>query len=79
MSVRSLNRVLNAEGTSYRESLDTLRRELAERHLAGDHLSIGEVGYLLGFSELSSFHRAFKRWTGRTPARFRHESRVKRG
>lgn len=78
MSVRSLNRVLAAEGTSYREILDALRRELAERHLAGGHLSIGEVGYLLGFSELSSFHRAFKRWTGRTPARFRQESRHNR-
>jgi AraC-like DNA-binding protein len=78
MSVRSLNRVLAAEGTSYLEILDALRRALAERHLAGDQVSIGEVGFLLGFSELSSFHRAFKRWTGRTPGQFRHEFRSKR-
>ena len=75
MSVRTLNRLLAAESTSYRELLDTLRHEQAARHLAGDQVSIAEVGFLLGFSELSSFHRAFKRWTGRTPAEFRQEHR----
>ena len=78
MSVRTLNRLLAAEGTSYRELLDALRRELAARHLAGDHVSIAEVSFLLGFSELSSFHRAFKRWTSRTPAEFRHAHRSSR-
>jgi AraC-like DNA-binding protein len=78
MSVRSLNRLLAAEDTSYHELLDGLRRDFAERHLAGDQMSISEVGFLLGFSELSSFHRAFKRWTGRTPAQFRQEVRFKR-
>ena len=77
MSVRSLSRLLAAEGTSFRELLDALRRDLATRHLAADQLSIGEVAFLLGFSELSSFHRAFKRWTGRTPAEFRQEFRSK--
>jgi AraC-like DNA-binding protein len=75
MSVRSLNRLLAAERTSYQALLDSLRRDLAERYLAGDDVSISEVAFLLGFSELSSFHRAFKRWTGRTPAEFRHTSR----
>ena len=78
MSVRSLNRLLAAEGTSYRELLDALRHDLAARHLAGDQVAISEVGFLLGFSELSSFHRAFKRWTGQTPAEFRQEFRSKR-
>jgi AraC-like DNA-binding protein len=78
MSVRSLNRLLAADNTSYQELLDGLRRQLAERHLAGQQMSISEVGFLLGFSELSSFHRAFKRWTGRTPAQFRQEFRSKR-
>ena len=78
MSVRSLNRMLAAEGTSYRELLESVRRDLASRHLAGDQVSIGEVAFLLGFAELSSFHRAFKRWTGRTPAQFRHEFQSKR-
>jgi AraC-like DNA-binding protein len=73
MSARSLNRLLAGEGTSYRELLEGLRRDLACRHLATNELSIGEVSFLLGFAELSSFHRAFKRWTGRTPAEFRQQ------
>lgn len=71
MSVRTLNRTLAAEGTSYRAVLDQLRHELATRHLADSRTSIGEVAFLLGFSELSAFYRAFKRWTGQTPADFR--------
>lgn len=71
MSVRTLNRSLAAEGTSYRKLLDQLRGELAEHHLADNRVSIGEVAFLLGFSELSAFYRAFKRWTGRTPAELR--------
>jgi AraC-like DNA-binding protein len=71
MSVRTLNRSLGAEGTSYRRILDQLRRELAIHHLADDRLTIAEVAFLLGFSELSAFYRAFKRWTGRTPAELR--------
>jgi AraC-like DNA-binding protein len=71
MSVRTLNRQLTAEGTSYRAVFDALRHELAARYLTDGRLSIAEVAFLLGFGELSSFHRAFKRWTGRTPGGFR--------
>jgi AraC-like DNA-binding protein len=70
-SERTLNRALAAEGTSYRELLDQLRKELAARRLSDDRVSISEVAFLLGFSELSAFYRAFKRWTGMTPAEFR--------
>ena len=73
MSVRTLNRALAAEGTTYRALLDQLRHELAARHLADHRVSIAEVAFLLGFSELSSFYRAFKRWSGRTPVEFRQE------
>ena len=75
MSVRTLNRALAAENTSYRHLLDQLRRELAVRHLADERLSVTEVAFLLGFSELSAFHRAFRRWTGHTPSVFRAQSR----
>ena len=75
VSVRTLHRSLAAEGTSYRKLLDTLRLHIAERHLLDDGLSIAEVAFLVGFSELSAFHRAFKRWTGLTPATFRAEAR----
>ena len=68
---RTLHRWLSAEGTSYREILDGLRRDLALRYLTEDRLAIGEAAYLLGFSEASAFHRSFKRWTGKTPAQYR--------
>ena len=78
MSVRTLSRSLAAAGTSYRQVLEGLRRELSLRHLAGNRFSISEIAFLLGFVELSSFHRAFKRWTGETPVAFRRRSRQSR-
>lgn len=75
MSVRTLNRALAAEDTSYRRLLEQLRRELAVGHLADNRLSVTEVAFLLGFSDQSAFHRAFRRWTGRTPSAFRAQSR----
>lgn len=74
MSVRTLHRGLAAEGATFSEVLDQMRHELAIRHLAEKHLAIGEVAFLLGFSELSSFYRAFKRWTGMTPSAYREQS-----
>jgi AraC-like DNA-binding protein len=68
---RTLHRWLSAEGTSYREILEGLRRTLAVRYLAEERLAIGETAYLLGFSDASAFHRSFKRWTGQTPAQYR--------
>lgn len=71
MSERSLRRDLAAEGTSYRKILDLLRQTRALDMLSDRGCSVGEVAFLLGFSELSAFHRAFKRWTGTTPAEAR--------
>ncbi len=71
LSERSLQRRLSGEGVTFDAVLEELRRDLALRYLADRKLAIGEVAYLLGFSDPSSFHRAFKRWTGRTPAEAR--------
>ena len=71
MSLRTLQRKLSEENTSYKELLDETRRELANQYLRQACLSVSEVTYLLGFSEPSNFARAFKRWTGRTPSEFR--------
>lgn len=73
MSARSLQRHLQHAGTSLQALLDGLRAELAGRYLAETGLSIAEVAFMLGFSEVSTFHRAFKRWTGVTPAVFRRD------
>jgi len=71
MSERSLQRRLADEGVAFDALLDSLRHELALRYLAKQATAIGEVAYLLGYSEPSAFHRAFKRWTGKTPAEAR--------
>jgi len=68
MSERSLQRHLANEGTQFAKLADDVRKELALRYISDQHLALGEVAYLLGFSEPSPFHRAFKRWTGMTPA-----------
>jgi len=72
-SPRTLQRRLAAEGLSYQKVLDDWRRDAAQRHLAASALSIGEIAYLLGFSEPAPFHRAFKRWYGVTPQTFRQD------
>jgi AraC-like DNA-binding protein len=71
MSERSLQRRLADEGVTFDALLDELRRDLALRYLADRNLAVAEIAYLLGFSDPSPFHRAFKRWTGTTPAEAR--------
>jgi AraC-like DNA-binding protein len=68
LSGRSLQRELQCRGTSYREELDRFRRGLALDLL--NRTEILEIANLLQFSELSSFHRAFRRWTGKTPREY---------
>lgn len=71
MSTRSLQRRLREEGTSFSALLTAVRRELAERYVRERRLPVTEISYMLGFSDVSSFSRAFKRWTGRSPAALR--------
>jgi AraC-like DNA-binding protein len=68
---RSLQRRLRAEGSSFLDLLDELRRELSQRYLAEAELSLAEVAFALGFAEQSAFQRAFRRWMGTTPAEWR--------
>ena len=67
LSLRSMQRKLKARGVSFRKLLDDTRRQLAEQYLKDSTLSVSEIAYLLGFAEVSSFSRAFKRWTGHAP------------
>ena len=71
MSARSLQRRLQGEGTSFAEVLSDLRRDLALRYLQDQRISIAEAAFLLGFLDATAFHRAFRRWTGTTPAKYR--------
>lgn len=71
VSARTLQRRLREEGTSFSMVLDTLRRELSDELLADRRLSVSEVAFLLGYSEPSAFQRAFRRWRGISPARYR--------
>lgn len=71
VSLRTLQRRLAEEGTTYSSVLDETRSELATQHVKWSQLSIKEIGFLLGFSEPSNFARAFKRWTGVAPAVYR--------
>ena len=73
MSTRTLARKLNAEGVTFADILDQLRSALAQRYLSERELPISEISWLLGYSEVSSFTHAFKRWTGKTPRQFRSE------
>ena len=70
-STRSLQRRLAKAGLSFQELLEHTRRDAASEYLSNSQLSIGEVAYLLGYSEPAAFHRAFKRWHGITPREFR--------
>jgi AraC-like DNA-binding protein len=74
MSTRSLQRRLQSEGTSFAEVLSDLRRDRALHYLKDRRISIGEAAFLLGFLDVTAFHRAFKRWTGSTPAEYRHSA-----
>jgi AraC-like DNA-binding protein len=71
MSGRTLQRRLESEGSTFGAVLDGARRDLALRHLEDRKLTLAEIAYLLGYSEPSPFHRAFKRWTGATPQSLR--------
>jgi AraC-like DNA-binding protein len=71
MSARTLQRRLAGEGISYQRLLEEARKEAAGRYLAESTLAIGEIAYLLAYSEPAPFHRAFKRWYGCTPEAYR--------
>jgi len=79
LSARTVQRRLQALGTSHQALVELVRRDLAQRFLASGEISIGEMAYMLGFARTSAFHRAFKRWTGTTPAEFKSRTPGARG
>ncbi|WP_290537100.1 MULTISPECIES: AraC family transcriptional regulator [Alcanivorax] len=71
MSSRSLQRRLADEGLSWKQLVEDTRKMLVERHLRTPGMTVTQMAFLLGFSEVSAFSRAFKKWFGVSPSQFR--------
>jgi AraC-like DNA-binding protein len=71
MSGRSLRRRMRAEGVRYGDLVTRSRMNLAKRMLETRSLSLQEIAYAMRFASPAAFHRAFKRWTGKTPKEYR--------
>lgn len=71
VSPRTLRRKLEEQGSSFRQLLEEVRKQLALDYIGQAHLSIGEISFLLGFASNSNFSRAFKRWTSQSPQDYR--------
>ena len=69
----TLQRQLGAEGTSYRDILESTRQALARKYLRNEDYSQAQVAFMVGFSDQSNFARAFKRWTGQSPGEFQKD------
>lgn len=68
----SLIRQLDAQLTSYREILEDLQITTACKLLGRAHYSVADISALLGYSDAANFGRAFRRWTGVPPGRYRY-------
>lgn len=75
-SRRTLQRRLSERGYVFQDLVDEARRELAKRLLHRTDYALAEIAFLTGFSEQSTFTRAFKRWTGQTPATYRRDAEL---
>lgn len=71
MSARTLSRKLSQDGTSFFRILEDLRKAHAKLYLRDSDMVLAEIAFLLGYSGLSSFNDAFKRWTGMSPGQYR--------
>ena len=71
MSPSTLQAKLARQGVSFLQVLDDTRRQLALGYVEQKRLSITEIAFMLGFSDVSNFNRAFRRWTGRAPSEYR--------
>ena len=74
MSTRTLQRRLAEEGTNFARLSEDLKRQLAEDQLRRTSATVSEIAYIAGYAQPSSFERAFKRWTHRTPTQYRLEN-----
>jgi AraC-like DNA-binding protein len=71
---RTLQRHLERHDTTFKRLVDDTRRQFGLRYLRDPKHTLTDVAYLLGYSEVSAFNRAFRRWTGSTPTDYRRAS-----
>ncbi|MFT6989651.1 MAG: AraC-like DNA-binding protein [Paraglaciecola sp.] len=76
MSLRNLQRKLNEQDACYRDLLEETRKKLALEYITQGHLSLSEIGYLVGFANIGNFNRAFKRWTNFAPGEYRKDKHL---
>ena len=75
LGARTLQRRLRDCGLAYNDIVEQVRREESFRHLRQDELQISEIAARLGYSEVSAFDRAFRRWNGTSTLAFRQQAR----
>ncbi len=73
LSKRTLRRRLQARGTTFTQLVEEVRQSITRQHLKQSQLSFGQLSYLLGYFEQSAFTRAFKRWFGVAPSKWRSQ------
>ncbi|MGH8459455.1 MAG: AraC family transcriptional regulator ligand-binding domain-containing protein, partial [Nevskiales bacterium] len=71
MTPRILRRRLSGAGTNFQSLVDGVRRDLALSYIHNTEMSLLDIAFMLGFSDQSAFNRAFKRWTGQAPGRYK--------
>ena len=76
-SPRTLQKKLKEEGTSFQNVVDIVRKTLAIHYLKNGSYQLKDISGILGYNEISSFSRAFKRWTGKSPEEFRNKAHSK--
>ena len=70
---RTLNRRLQEEGSSFRRELEAVRYEVAKQLLADSEIPLSKIASALHYADATAFSRAFKRWSGTTPSRWRRD------
>ncbi len=68
---RTMHRLLSSRGTTFERTMDAMRRQIAEQMLEQSDMKLTQLADMLGYSEVSSFNHAFRRWAGMSPSDWR--------